>query len=145
MRGITENAVRDIFEHIKNKGTIVDKPQEEIVENGEHLRHLIGIVKTIESSLRKSSGSVRAFGASLNLVDLAGSERASQTNADGERLKKGSHINCSLLTLTTVTGSEAVEKEVVTYHIGIQNLLDYCSLHLGEMLGQPLYAPLAQP
>ncbi|KAB2633929.1 kinesin-like protein NACK2 [Pyrus ussuriensis x Pyrus communis] len=116
------------------KGTIVDKPQEEIVENGEHLRHLIGIVKvmsqrqvgetalndkssrshrlirlTIESSLRKSSGSVKAFGASLvmfilaqNLVDLAGSERASQTNADGERLKKGSHINRSLLTLTTV-------------------------------------------
>ncbi|KAM2194185.1 hypothetical protein ACFX1R_028358 [Malus domestica] len=81
MRGISENAVRDIFEHIKNtperdfvlkfsaleiynetvvdllkcksgslwllddseKSTIVDKPQEEIVENGEHLRHLIGI------------------------------------------------------------------------------------------------------
>ncbi|KAM1062342.1 hypothetical protein ACFX14_026581 [Malus domestica] len=163
MRGITENAVRDIFEHIKNtperdfvlkfsaleiynetvvdllkrksgslrllddseKGTIVDKPQEEIVENGEHLRHLIGICEaqrqvgetalndkssrshqiirlTIESSLRESSGSVKAFGASLNLVDLAGSEHASQTNADGTRLKEGSHINRSLLTLTTV-------------------------------------------
>lgn len=37
-----------------------------------------------------------------NLVDLAGSERASQTNADGTRLKEGSHINRSLLTLTTV-------------------------------------------
>lgn len=37
-----------------------------------------------------------------NLVDLAGSERASQTNADGVRLKEGSHINRSLLTLTTV-------------------------------------------
>ncbi|CAN6541322.1 unnamed protein product [Malus baccata var. baccata] len=163
MRGITENAVRDIFEHIKNmperefvlkfsaleiynetvvdllkrksgslrllddseKGTIVDKPQEEIVQNGEHLRHLIGICEaqrqvgetslndkssrshqiirlTIESSLRESSGSMKAFGASLNLVDLAGSERASQTNADGTRLKEGSHINRSLLTLTTV-------------------------------------------
>ncbi|KAM1813181.1 hypothetical protein ACFX11_027019 [Malus domestica] len=165
MRGITKNAVRDIFEHIKNtperdfvlkfsaleiynetvvdllkrksgslrllddyeKGTIVDKPREEIIENGEHLRHLIGICEaqrqvgetalndkssrshqiirlTIESSLRESSGSVKAFGASLNLVDLAGSERASQTNADGTRLKEGSHINRSLLTLTTVIG-----------------------------------------
>lgn len=37
-----------------------------------------------------------------NLVDLAGSERASQTNADGTRLKEGSHINRSLLTLATV-------------------------------------------
>lgn len=37
-----------------------------------------------------------------NLVDLAGSERVSQTNADGVRLKEGSHINRSLLTLTTV-------------------------------------------
>lgn len=37
-----------------------------------------------------------------NLVDLAGSERALQTSADGTRLKEGSHINRSLLTLTTV-------------------------------------------
>lgn len=37
-----------------------------------------------------------------SLVDLAGSERVSQTNADGTRLKEGSHINRSLLTLTTV-------------------------------------------
>ncbi|TQD93670.1 hypothetical protein C1H46_020674 [Malus baccata] len=57
---------------------------------------------TIKSSLRESSGSVKAFGASLNLVNRAGSERASQTNADGTRLKEGSHINSSLLTLTTV-------------------------------------------
>lgn len=42
------------------------------------------------------------FGILQNLVDLAGSERASQTNADGTRLKEGSHINRSLLTLTTV-------------------------------------------
>ena len=35
-------------------------------------------------------------------MDLAGSERASQTNADGTRLKEGSHINRSLLTLSTV-------------------------------------------
>ncbi|PQQ14217.1 kinesin-like protein NACK2 isoform X4 [Prunus yedoensis var. nudiflora] len=163
MRGITEHAVRDIFEHIKNtperdfvlkfsaleiynetvvdllkrkstslrllddaeKGTIVDKTQEQIVQDGQHLRQLIETCEaqrqvgetalndkssrshqiirlTIESSLRESSGSVKSFGASLNLVDLAGSERASQTNADGTRLKEGSHINRSLLTLTTV-------------------------------------------
>jgi hypothetical protein len=36
-----------------------------------------------------------------NFVDLAGSERASQTHADGARLKEGAHINRSLLTLST--------------------------------------------
>ena len=30
---------------------------------------------------------------------------------------------------------------VVTYHTGIQSLHDYCSLHLGEMLIQPLFVP----
>ncbi|XP_059433982.1 kinesin-like protein KIN-7O isoform X1 [Corylus avellana] len=38
----------------------------------------------------------------LNLVDLAGSERAAKTGADGVRLKEGSHINKSLMTLGTV-------------------------------------------
>ncbi|KAM7513495.1 hypothetical protein LguiA_003078 [Lonicera macranthoides] len=163
MRGITENAVKDIYEHIRNtlerdfvlklsaleiynetvvdllnhdsgslrllddpeKGTIVEKLTEEVVKDGQHLRHLVGICEaqrqvgetslndkssrshqiirlTIESSLRDTLGSVRSFLASLSLVDLAGSERASQTNADGTRLKEGSHINRSLLTLTTV-------------------------------------------
>ncbi|XP_048334453.2 kinesin-like protein NACK2 [Ziziphus jujuba] len=163
MRGITENAVRDIYDHIKNnperdftlkfsaleiynetvvdllnresgslrllddpeKGTMVEKLVEEVVKDGAHLTHLIGICEaqrqvgetilndkssrshqiirlTIESSLRGSSGHVKSFIANLNLVDLAGSERASQTNADGTRLKEGSHINRSLLTLTTV-------------------------------------------
>ncbi|CAK9159255.1 unnamed protein product [Ilex paraguariensis] len=163
MRGITENAVKDIYEHINitperdfilkfsaleiynetavdllnhesgplrllddpEKGTIVEKLIEEIVKDGQHLRHLIGICEaqrqvgetalndkssrshqiirlTIESSLRENSGCVKSFLASLNLVDLAGSERASQTNADGSRMKEGSHINRSLLTLTTV-------------------------------------------
>lgn len=37
-----------------------------------------------------------------NFVDLAGSERASQTASAGARLKEGSHINRSLLTLGTV-------------------------------------------
>ena len=38
----------------------------------------------------------------LNLVDLAGSERVSKTGATGQRLKEGSMINKSLLTLSTV-------------------------------------------
>lgn len=37
-----------------------------------------------------------------NLVDLAGSERAAKTGAGGVRLKEGSHINKSLMTLGTV-------------------------------------------
>ncbi|WCJ42859.1 Kinesin-like protein KIN-7B [Euphorbia peplus] len=163
MRGITDNAVKDIYDHIKEtrerefilrisaleiynetvidllnrdtgplrllddpeKGTIVEKLVEEVVRDREHLRHLIGICEaqrqvgetslndkssrshqiirlTIESALRENSGRVKSFLASLNFVDLAGSERASQTNADGTRLKEGSHINRSLLTLTTV-------------------------------------------
>lgn len=107
------------------KGTIVEKLEEETVKDDQHLRHLIGICEaqrqvgetalndtssrshqiirlTVESSLREKSGCVRSYVASLNFVDLAGSERASQTHADGIRLKEGSHINRSLLTLTTV-------------------------------------------
>ncbi|GAV70969.1 Kinesin domain-containing protein/DUF3490 domain-containing protein [Cephalotus follicularis] len=163
MSGIAENAIKDIYEHIKNtqerdftlkfsaleiynetvvdllnresgslrllddpeKGIIVEKLIEEVVQDSQHLRHLIAICEaqrqvgetslndkssrshqiirlTIESSLRENSGRVKSFIASLNLVDLAGSERASQTNADGTRFKEGSHINRSLLTLTTV-------------------------------------------
>lgn len=35
----------------------------------------------------------------LSLVDLAGSERAAKTGAAGERLKEGSNINKSVLTI----------------------------------------------
>ncbi|XAR51115.1 Plus-end-directed kinesin ATPase [Bertholletia excelsa] len=107
------------------KGTIVENLTEEVVNSDQHLTHLIGVCEaqrqvgetalndrssrshqiiklSIQSSLREDSGRVRSFLASLNLVDLAGSERASQTNTDGARLKEGSHINRSLLTLTTV-------------------------------------------
>ncbi|KAJ1289705.1 hypothetical protein BS78_02G185200 [Paspalum vaginatum] len=47
----------------------------------------------------------------LNLVDLAGSERAAKTGAEGVRLKEGSHINKSLMTLGTVIKklSEGIE------------------------------------
>ncbi|XP_028551709.1 kinesin-like protein KIN-7A [Dendrobium catenatum] len=107
------------------KGTIVEKLEEETAKDSEHLRHLIGICEaqrqvgetalndassrshqiirlTIESSLHEYSGCVKSYVANLNFVDLAGSERASQTNAEGTRLKEGCHINLSLLTLTTV-------------------------------------------
>ncbi|XP_010535794.1 PREDICTED: kinesin-like protein KIN-7B isoform X2 [Tarenaya hassleriana] len=163
MKGITENVVKDMYEHIRKteersfvlklsaleiynetvidllnndtgplrllddpeKGTMVENLVEEVIENGQHLKHLISICEahrqvgetalndkssrshqiirlTIESSLREKEGRVKSFLATLNLVDLAGSERATQTNAAGIRLKEGSHINRSLLTLTTV-------------------------------------------
>ncbi|XP_077221513.1 kinesin-like protein NACK1 isoform X2 [Tasmannia lanceolata] len=107
------------------KGTVVERLIEETVKGSQHLSHLISICEaqrqvgetslndtssrshqimrlTIESSLRENTGCVKSFVASLNFVDLAGSERASQTHADGARLKEGCHINRSLLTLTTV-------------------------------------------
>ncbi|CAK9312145.1 unnamed protein product [Citrullus colocynthis] len=107
------------------KGTMVEKLVEETANNDQHLRHLISICEaqrqvgetalndyssrshqiirlTIQSTLRENSDCVRSFVASLNFVDLAGSERASQTHADGARLREGCHINLSLMTLTTV-------------------------------------------
>ncbi|KAK9668808.1 hypothetical protein RND81_13G088400 [Saponaria officinalis] len=164
MRGITEKAVADIYNHIMNtperdftirisgleiynenvkdllnsesgrnlkllddpeKGTIVEKLVEETAADDKHLRHLINICEsqrqvgetalndnssrshqiirlTIQSTLRENSGCIRSYVASLNFVDLAGSERASQTHADGARLREGCHINLSLMTLTTV-------------------------------------------
>ncbi|KAK3184987.1 hypothetical protein Dsin_032273 [Dipteronia sinensis] len=141
MRGISENVVNDIYEHVKSNPErdfvlkisaleiynetvvdllnresgsqrLLDDPElkgqvgETSLNDNSSISHLI-IRLTIESSLRESSGRVESFVASAitltqNLVDLAGSERASQTNADSIRLKEGSHINRSLLTLTTV-------------------------------------------
>eukprot|EP00258_Populus_trichocarpa_P021563 XP_024437582.1 kinesin-like protein NACK1 isoform X2 [Populus trichocarpa] len=133
MRGITDKAVNDIYKHIMNKGTVVEKLVEETASNDQHLRHLISICEaqrqvgetalndtssrshqiirlTIESTLRENSDCVRSFVASLNFVDLAGSERASQTHADGARLREGCHINLSLMTLTTVIRKLSVGK-----------------------------------
>ncbi|XP_022955336.1 kinesin-like protein NACK1 isoform X1 [Cucurbita moschata] len=107
------------------KGTMVEKLVEETANDDRHLRQLISICEaqrqvgetalndhssrshqiirlTIQSTLRETSDCVRTFVASLNFVDLAGSERASQTHADGARLREGCHINLSLMTLTTV-------------------------------------------
>ncbi|VAI54941.1 unnamed protein product [Triticum turgidum subsp. durum] len=115
------------------KGTIVEKLDEEIAKDSQHLRHLIGICEeqrqvgetalndassrshqiirlTVESRLREASGCVKSFVANLNFVDLAGSERAAQTHAIGARLKEGGHINRSLLTLTTVIRKLSSEK-----------------------------------
>ncbi|CAH8381373.1 unnamed protein product [Eruca vesicaria subsp. sativa] len=164
MRGVTEKAVNDIYNHIINtperdftikisgleiynenvrdllnsdsgralkllddpeKGTVVEKLVEETANNDKHLRHLISICEaqrqvgetalndtssrshqiirlTIQSTHRENSDCVRSYMASLNFVDLAGSERASQSQADGTRLREGCHINLSLMTLTTV-------------------------------------------
>lgn len=49
-----------------------------------------------------SDGQYFVFPFLQNFVDLAGSERASQTLSANVRLKEGSHINRSLLTLGTV-------------------------------------------
>ncbi|CAM6124516.1 unnamed protein product [Calypogeia fissa] len=49
----------------------------------------------------------------LNLVDLAGSERIAKTGAEGARLKEGTHINKSLMTLGNVINklSEGIESK----------------------------------
>ncbi|KAF6719290.1 Centromere-associated protein E [Oryzias melastigma] len=53
----------------------------------------------------------------LNLVDLAGSERASQTGAEGERLKEGCNINRSLFTLGQVINklTDETQKGYINY------------------------------
>ncbi|KAI5008641.1 hypothetical protein ZWY2020_009689 [Hordeum vulgare] len=59
---------------------------------------------TIESSVKQYLGRSKSstLVSCVNFVDLAGSERASQTASAGMRLKEGSHINRSLLTLGKV-------------------------------------------
>ncbi|CAL1355715.1 unnamed protein product [Linum trigynum] len=109
------------------RGTIIDKLIEETVEDWNHLQELLSICEaqrhigetalnefssrshqilrlTVESCARENfgSGNLSTLTASLNFVDLAGSERASQAWSTGTRLKEGSHINRSLLTLSTV-------------------------------------------
>ncbi|XP_041024589.1 kinesin-like protein KIN-7O isoform X2 [Juglans microcarpa x Juglans regia] len=56
--------------------------------------------KSEDEDMASSCDAVRV--SVLNLVDLAGSERAAKTGAEGVRLKEGSHINKSLMTLGTV-------------------------------------------
>ncbi|EPS66111.1 hypothetical protein M569_08665, partial [Genlisea aurea] len=109
------------------RGTVIDKLTEISLKGCNHLKELLSICEaqrqigetslnemssrshqilrlTIESESRHYSGAANASSltASVNFVDLAGSERASQTMSAGTRLKEGSHINRSLLTLGTV-------------------------------------------
>ncbi|KAD2805906.1 hypothetical protein E3N88_39283 [Mikania micrantha] len=109
------------------KGIVVEKLTEANLRDCNHLKELISVCEAerqigetklnemssrshqilrlmVESSACEYEGSDsgRTLAASVNFVDLAGSERASQTLAAGTRLKEGSHINRSLLTLGTV-------------------------------------------
>ncbi|XP_047155797.1 kinesin-like protein KIN-7I [Vigna umbellata] len=165
MTGITEFAVRDIYEYIEKhkdrefvvkfssmeiyneavrdllnagstslrilddpeKGTVVEKLTEETLIDRGQLQRLLSICAaertteetamneassrshqiirlTVESNPRDYADVARsgALFASVNFVDLAGSERAAQTLSAGTRLREGSHINRSLLSLGTV-------------------------------------------
>uniref|UniRef100_A0A7N0R833 Kinesin-like protein n=1 Tax=Kalanchoe fedtschenkoi TaxID=63787 RepID=A0A7N0R833_KALFE len=109
------------------RGTVVEKLTEETLEDWGHLQELLAvcdaqrqigetslnemssrshqIIKlTVESSAHEylTAGNTSTLSATVNFIDLAGSERASQTSSAGTRLKEGSHINRSLLTLGTV-------------------------------------------
>uniref|UniRef100_A0A7N0V313 Kinesin-like protein n=1 Tax=Kalanchoe fedtschenkoi TaxID=63787 RepID=A0A7N0V313_KALFE len=109
------------------RGTVVEKLTEVAVIDVEHLLELISFCylqrQVGETSLNETSSrshqilrlsiensacvlsstdNASTLSASVNFVDLAGSERASQTLSTGTRLKEGSHINRSLLTLGTV-------------------------------------------
>ncbi|PQM39520.1 hypothetical protein Pyn_35013 [Prunus yedoensis var. nudiflora] len=109
------------------RGTIIEKITEEVLRDWSHLKELLSICEAqrqigetalnekssrshqiirlaIESSAREflGKGNSTTLAASVNFVDLAGSERAAQALSAGTRLKEGSHINRSLLTLGTV-------------------------------------------
>ncbi|VAI86851.1 unnamed protein product [Triticum turgidum subsp. durum] len=109
------------------KGTTVEKLTEETLRDKDHLRDLLGMCEaqreigetalneassrshqilrlTIKSSVKQylGRGKSSTLVSCVNFVDLAGSERASQTASAGMRLKEGSHINRSLLTLGKV-------------------------------------------
>ncbi|XP_075636114.1 kinesin-like protein KIN-7F [Castanea sativa] len=109
------------------KGTVVERLTEVTLKDWSHLKELLSICEaerkigetslnetssrshqimrlTIESTAReyRRMENSSTLAAQVNFVDLAGSERASQTLSVGTRLKEGSHINRSLLTLGTV-------------------------------------------
>uniref|UniRef100_N1R0M1 Kinesin-related protein 4 n=1 Tax=Aegilops tauschii TaxID=37682 RepID=N1R0M1_AEGTA len=116
-----------VLELFKQKGTVVEKLTEETLRDKGHLLELLAVCEaqrqigetalnetssrshqilrlTVESSAKQflGKGNSSTLQACVNFVDLAGSERASQTAASGMRLKEGSHINKSLLTLGKV-------------------------------------------
>ncbi|XP_027356984.1 kinesin-like protein KIN-7J [Abrus precatorius] len=114
------------------KGTFVEKLTEETLRERSQLQQLLSIcaaertteetamnetssrshqilrlvftLSLIESNPSNFAATARSgtLTANVNFVDLAGSERASQALSAGTRLREGSHINRSLLTLGTV-------------------------------------------
>ncbi|KAL6219885.1 hypothetical protein ACLB2K_007644 [Fragaria x ananassa] len=92
-----EHRKLQIHESIE-RGIYVAGLREEIVASPEQM--IESRDKTKDEDIGSSGDAVRV--SVLNLVDLAGSERAAKTGAEGVRLKEGSHINKSLMTLGTV-------------------------------------------
>ncbi|XP_009767346.1 kinesin-like protein KIN-7E isoform X1 [Nicotiana tabacum] len=109
------------------RGTVVEKLTEVTLKDWNHLKELLSVCEaqrkigetalnemssrshqilrlTVESTAKKFVGfqNSSTLTSAVNFVDLAGSERASQTLSANVRLKEGSHINRSLLTLGTV-------------------------------------------
>ncbi|KNA21547.1 hypothetical protein SOVF_042060 isoform A [Spinacia oleracea] len=122
----TDNSLLRLLDD-PERGTVVEKLTEETLRDWDHFKELLAMCEaqrqigetflnevssrshqilrlTIESSNREFLGknNCSTLSATLNFVDLAGSERASQALSAGSRLKEGSHINRSLLTLGTV-------------------------------------------
>ncbi|XP_020610321.1 kinesin-like protein KIF13B [Orbicella faveolata] len=69
--------------------------------------HAVFNIVLTRNEYDKQTESVGEKVSKLSLVDLAGSERASKSGAEGERLKEGSNINRSLVTLGQVISSLA--------------------------------------
>jgi centromeric protein E len=67
--------------------------------------------------MEQVSDGIAVRASTLSLVDLAGSERAALTGAEGVRLKEGSHINKSLLTLGNVINKLSSAEPAATAHI----------------------------
>ncbi|EFJ31031.1 hypothetical protein SELMODRAFT_88228, partial [Selaginella moellendorffii] len=128
---IHENSVRGIFV-AGLREEIVSSPGQvfEFLKFGEAYRHFgktnMNVYSSrshtifrmvIESRDKTNDGQDDALDAvrvsTLNMVDLAGSERIAKTGAGGVRLKEGTHINKSLMTLGTVISklSEASGKQ----------------------------------
>lgn len=74
---------------------------------------MIVFFQIIESQLRDETDRAEAAVqlSFLNLVDLAGSERADSAGTIGSRLKEGSHINKSLLSLSLVINKLSEDPE----------------------------------
>lgn len=93
------NSAQQIIQHMTN-GNQKRKIGETNMNDRSSRSHTIFKIIIENRKADESDSEVRI--SALNLVDLAGSERADQTGATGSRLKEGSHINKSLLSLSLV-------------------------------------------